>query len=488
MYRQPSKRRQLTQRILVYIAMSIAVIALVVVLLFIMQGYRLNQQDGRLEQGGLMQFDSKPTGADVAIDGVTLGTRTTNKATASAGQHFVAMNKTGYRTWQKSVVMEPGAVLWLNYARLIPNDLPVENMLGLTSVSSSVASPSSRWMAIKEQASDPALRLIDLSRNPIENTVVTFPADSFTPPAEGKGHDFLLEAWDPTSRYVLVKHTYNDGAIEWLVVDTENVAATKNITKLLGVTINKVLFSNANSNILFVQTDSDVRKVDIAAATLSGPLISNVAEFALHDRSMIVYSTKRDENKERSIGYYEDGAEKPHPVQRFNDESDIPLHFVLDKYFGEYYLAVAHGETTKVLTGRLPTDEAGTSQLTEVASFQQPGGTGYLSMRANGRLIVAQNEKDLRVYDLELKKMYQTMLKGDGLMTKQVGWVDNYMPWSALDGTLRLYEFDGTNQNDIMPVVPGQSVSLDPNDTYLYGISGNAQAGFHLSRVRLILP
>jgi hypothetical protein len=257
---------------------------------------------------------------------------------------------------------------------------------------------------------------------------------------------------------------------------------------LLGVTINKVLFSNANSNTLFVQTDTDVRKVDIAAATLSRPLISNVAEFALHDRSTVVYSTKRDENNERSVGYYEDGAEKPHVVQRFNDPVDVPLHFALDKYFSEYYLAIAHGDTTKVLTGRLPADETQTAQLTEVASFQQPGGTGYLSFRANGRLIVAQNEKDLRIYDLELKKSYQTTLKGDNPMTKQIGWIDNYMPWSALDGMLRLYGFDGTNQNDIMPVIPGQSVSLDPNGTYLYGISGDAEAGFHLSRVRLILP
>lgn len=488
MHRQPSKRRQLTQRILVYTAMSVAVVGLVTVLLFIMLGYQLNREDGRIEQGGLMQFDSKPTGADVAVDGITLGTRTTNKTTATAGQHFVAMNKNGYRTWQKAVIMEPGAVLWLNYARLIPKELSPENTISLSGAASSISSFSGRWMAIKEQASEPAIRLVDISRDPVESTVLTLPADSFTPPAEGKGHDFSLEAWDPSSRYVLVKHTYNDSAVEWLVVDTENVAATKNITKLLGVSMSKVTFSNANSNVLFVQTDSDVRKVDIGAATLSRPLISNVAEFALHDRSMIVYSTKKDENNERSIGYYEDGAEKPHTVQRFNDDGNAPLHFTLDKYFGEYYLAIAHGDTTRVLTGRLPGDETEAGQLREVASFQQPGGTGYLSIRANGRLVVAQNQNDLRVYDLELKKAYQTTFKGDVQMTKQVGWLDNYMPWSALDGTLRLYEFDGTNQNDIMPVVSGQSVTLDPNGKYLYGISGSSETGLHLSRVRLILP
>src|SRR5688572_14698485 len=120
MYRQPSRRKQLTRRVTVYTVMAVAIGLLVTILLFIVLGYQLNRSEGRFEQGGLVQFDSIPGGAAVSIDGTLLGTRTATKSTLSAGNHRFVMTREGYRTWQKTVTLAPGAVLWLNYARLVP--------------------------------------------------------------------------------------------------------------------------------------------------------------------------------------------------------------------------------------------------------------------------------------------------------------------------------------------------------------------------------
>jgi hypothetical protein len=59
--------------------------------------------------------------------------------------------------------------------------------------------------------------------------------------------------------------------------------------------------------------------------------------------------------------------------------------------------------------------------------------------------------------------------------------------WSDRDGTVRLYEFDGANQQDIMQVQPGFEAALSPNSKYLYGITKASDGSYHLTRVKLIL-
>ena len=126
MYRQPSKHKVLMQRIVVYSLMTLSVIGLVVVLVFVMLGYQFNSDDGKIEQGGLVQFDSQPSGAEVTIDGAAFSTRTASKTTMTAGQHYITMNREGYTPWQKSITVVPGSVLWLNYTRLVPTELEPE--------------------------------------------------------------------------------------------------------------------------------------------------------------------------------------------------------------------------------------------------------------------------------------------------------------------------------------------------------------------------
>lgn len=469
--------------------MSIAVIVLVVALLFVVLGYQLNRTDGRIEQGGLVQFDSQPGGAEVTIDGVTLGTRTATKSTLNAGDHFFAMNRDGYKTWQKSVTLVPGAVVWLNYARLIPNELKPETVANFSTVSSTIASPNERWVAVQEDPAQPLIRMVDISRSEVKLKDINLSATTFTAPAPGKSQSFTLEAWDPSSRYILVKHSYNDGALEWLVVDTENATRTKNITTLLNVAMTKVVFSNADSNLLYVQTDQDVRKVDINAGTISRPFISNVAEFSLFDRSTIVFTTHLDPTaKTRQAGYYEDGAEKSHAIRTFTDDGQAPLHVALGKYFNESYIAISYGETLEILRGSLPTDTKSAAKLIKEATVQIPGGAQYVSIRTSGRFVVAQASADYYVYDNELKRQSKTTLKGQSPVNSQLGWIDSYMLWSNRDGMLRLYEFDGANQNDIMAVSGHQMVTLNPDETYLYAITTGQPSGQHLTRARLILP
>jgi hypothetical protein len=93
------------------------------------------------------------------------------------------------------------------------------------------------------------------------------------------------------------------------------------------------------------------------------------------------------------------------------------------------------------------------------------------------------------VYDLEIKRETVTQLKGATPdVSRQLAWIDGYMPWSDREVMLRLFEFDGANQHENMPVVSGQAVTLSRNGTYLYSVGKAADGQYQLQRVRLILP
>lgn len=489
MYHQPSKRKQLIQRIVTYAFMTISVVTLVTVLVFIMLGYQFNSDDGKIEQGGLVQFDSRPTGANVTIDGMNFSTRTPSKTTMAAGQHYVTVSRSGYDMWQKSITVVPGSVLWLNYTRLIPSNLSPANVADFKTVSSAEPSPNAKTMAIKESPTTPELLLADLTRDDIKTAKLVFPGASYTLSPGDKKQRFSIEKWSFDSRYILVKHTYGNKKTEWIVVDSQDAAQTKNVTTLLDVDASKLVFDEGNSRILYAQIDTDVRKIDLGAATLSRPLVRNVAEFSVYDRSTIVFSTVLDpETKQRSVGYYIDGDEKPYTIRTYTDNGRAPLHLALGKYFGDMYEAIAYGNTVELLKGDLPKTDKASQSLRSIRKMQMPGGVDFLSIETDGRFLVVQNGATYKMYDLELKKETATTLEGSNPVKDRLKWLDNYTLWSDRSGILRLYEFDGANQHDIMPVAPGFGATLSPNAKYLYGINKSKDGAYHLERVRMILP
>jgi hypothetical protein len=487
MYRQPSKRKIIIQRVVVYSLMTVAVFGLVTVLVFVMLGYQYNGNDGKIEQGGLVQFDSQPTGADIIIDGAKFGTRTTSRATMTSGPHTIVMQDSGYQTWQKSINVVPGSVLWLNYTRLIPKTLTPVNEADFSAMSSTAASKDGKWMAVKDVASTPTIKLFDLSNDTVQPKEITLPLASYTASSDANAQTFSFDSWDTEGRFLLVKHTYDTSKVEWLVVDTQDVSATKNVTTLLGIDASKLVFSNNDSNILYAQIDQEIRKIDLNAATLSRPLVTNVADFSLYSDSMINFSTAIDPiTKTRSVGYYIDGADTPRTIQMYTDDGSAPLHLAVGKYFGDTIEGISYGSTVQVLKGNLPRDNTPLA-LKPVTTITAPGGVQYLSSMTNGRFIVAQSGATYVTYDIELNKTTTTTLKGAADVTKKIEWLDEYTLIGDRDGTVRLYEFDGANQHDIMPVAPGFSITLTPNEKYLYGITKTATDSYHLTRVRLIL-
>ena len=443
MPRQKSKRRQRIHLTFVYTLMVVAVVSIVTVLVLVIQGYRYNRFDGRLEQGGLVQFNSKPSGAVVTVDDVTLSNKTASKVTLTSGRHTITMARDGYSSWRKDVLVKPGGVLWLNYARLFPNTPQIDSVAQFSQVSSTLPSPSKRLIAVVGAATSPEVSLVDIDSDKPVVRKVAIPAASYTAPEEGQVQSFALINWDKDSNLLLVKHTYGDKS-EYLSLDTRNATAT-NITTELGVDIASIDYSLGDSNVLYALTTThELRRLNLGSATVSGPLALGVSSFNVAENRVIAYETLPDSKGMRSVGYVSSGSNVSKPIASYHLANDAPLRVVTGNYYGDHYVAVLRGELVEILKGDLPSSDSSSKiDLESVASLMIAGGGDYLGFAPGAnRMIYVASDKRVVTYDLELRTNATITLQTP--LVRDVQWLDGYHILATGPNSY-YYDYDGTN-------------------------------------------
>lgn len=489
MFKKPTKRQYLIRRIILSSIATLAVLVIATVAILSMLGFRLDSNNGRLEQGALLQFDSRPNGADVYVDGHFIGSRTATKQTVVAGTHTVKMTKAGYRDWSRTLTLTAGTLTWLDYIRFVPKELPVQTVTNYPTLARLSISPDGRWALAHETADSATFRLADLRAEEVKTSDLVLPATSYsesqTPDVI---HSFNIISWDEDGRYVLVKHLYRDQT-EWLVVDTQNSAATVNVTQLLSVNFKDLQFASTNGKSFYGLTnDGAIRKLDVSAATLSRAFVTHVDSFSMYDNSIISYvGVDPADATSRVAGVYRDGDEVPH-ILRATTSSDIPLNIVSSRYFSDMYVAVAEGNVVTVLKGSYPSSIGhDTSSLTKIASLELSGTVSGLSFSPKGGYVVAQSGETFKSYEIEHNRIdVGGIAVAKGQAASSLKWLDVAHLWNDDNGRLTMRDFNGINIFTIMNVEPGFDASLSQNGRFFYAVGKN-ENGYHLQRVKMIL-
>ena len=469
MHRAPSKRRQRAQLMFVYSLMVLAVVSLVAILVLLVQGYRFNQFDGKIEQGGLIQFRSRPDGAAVLLDGMPLANKTPSKLTVSAGSHMVTIQRDGYTTWQKNIIVKPGGVLWLDYMQLYPTILKATVVANTPAVTDALVSPDRRQAVLTSSITPATLTLVPLNEVTPQPTNLVIPVSAYTAPIEGQTQLWQLVAWDKESRFVIIRHVIEAAAsrnIEYLSVDTHNIGTTYNISKQLGVDITDVIYNVRNNNQLYVlTTDNEVRRADMGASTLTGPLLTNVSEFSQYDDGTLLYSSIVSPTGQ-TAGYLSDGATKAKVIVTLPMATAAPLlHVGMGTYYGQRYLAVARAEQTEILTGTLPaSDSTAALQLKAIGSLPlgsgkpvfSPGKQRYVTLRSGPKFVS---------YDLELGAIGTVTLPSDAARAPY--WLDADHIAVVADAALVSYDYDGTNKQTLAVDAANLPATFSENGQYL---------------------
>lgn len=483
MYRRPSKRRQLIQRVLTYVLMVVAVISITGLILLIVLGYRLDGESG-LEQGALLQFDSQPNSALVTVDGKTLAGRTPTKTTVLPGQHSITLSRDGYHSWQKQVNLVAGTLTWLDYGLLIPKELPVTALAKYASIGSALTSRNNETIVILPNASQPEIQRFDLrSANPNpQNTSV--PRDLISAgTVEATAHQFTLTELTRDGRYALMSHTYTtpgaEAQQEWLVVDVENAARSRNVTRAVTIPLSELHFTGTSSTNLYGVTNGALVKLDIARPSVVATPVVGVTNFAVIEGGIMTYTATLPSG-ETVLGMYQDGNEDSAVIRQLPAGQTGLI--AASRYFNENYIAVSTGTQTDILRGSFPHSTAEVAKLKSVVNLQHQAPAKYLSLSPLGQYVLIQSESQFTSYDLEHDRRYATDVTGG-----QLRWLNRATLYLAAQNQLAIREFDGANYHDINPVVDGMPATLSPNGRFLYSIGQSSDGKLQLQRVRLIL-
>ena len=445
-------------------------------------GYRYNSTDHRLEQGGLVQFVTQPSGARVEVDGVKLPGRTNTRLDATAGSHTVLMTKAGYHTWQKTVTVEPGKLLWLNYARLIPKEITALPVLPLPALGTSLASYQNDQYVLLENPAVAELSVVDLSsRGAVERKVSIDPALLAN---DASSHAFSLVSLDRTGRYAIVE--VSGTSKQWLVIDLTNPERSQNISTITGDEITKIMFLPSDARKVYMLTKNTLRQVNLDEQTISAPLVSGVADVTMSHRGVMGYVSVRDEaTSKRTIGYYTAGASAPSLLRQVFDSGSQPIEFRISDYNDARYGALRLGDSLELFSFSTQGSDASLEAITKsVSTIALPEGSDSMSISPTGRFILSQKASTFTTYDLELMKVTSSTLKGDTAVDRQLLWLDEHHVWSDRGGKLYMYEFDGENAHLIDSIKPGQAVLLSKNGKQLWYIDA-AEDKYAIKSVQL---
>lgn len=488
MYRRPSKKIEAARRFLLSAGMILLILVGVTTIVLIILGYQYDSQSGQVEQGALLQYETQPTGATVTVDGRVLSGRTPTKSSVLSGTHTVVMTKSGYETWTKTVNVKAGTLTWLDYARLVPVKRPAVNVENFAKVFNTIASSQGQTMLVQSDQASPVFTLIDLSSDSTPQSTITLPATLYSEATTaGVAHTFRLDQWDSAGRYVLIQHTYGDKN-EWIELDTKDVNASKNMTKLLDIAISSAALSGTNGSTVYVLSGTDIRKLDLSAATISRSLVPNVTSFSVYDTNVITYiGTDATNATKRVVGVYRDGDSSTHILRSTSSATTVPLHVATSRYFNNDYVAISEGSKVDVLYGSYPsspTDDG--KSLVAYDSFDLGQNVDQLSFSPKGYHILAQSGAAFAGYDIEHKHTGISSVTAAVTSVHPLQWLDNSYLWSDADGQLVIREFDGTNVHPINGSLFGQAVTLTKDGKYIYSIAKTA-TGYQLQRVRMIL-
>ncbi|MBH1980623.1 PEGA domain-containing protein [Candidatus Saccharibacteria bacterium] len=491
MYHPPSKRVRFWRRFTVVSIMFVAVVTSVAILTALTLGYGFSQKDGKIEQGGLLQMSSTPTGATVTIDGVKFGSQTPTKLVSQVGNYHVEMQKNGYHKWQKTVPIQAGNITWVAYPRLIPQTLtPKATVKYPATTASALPSGSAKRYAVLTSADRPVVSVAMLDREEVTTKEYELPVAAYTGVPDGQPSRFAISEWTGDEKHVLLQHTFGpNNTVEWLLFDLDRPEESININHALGISgaMSKLVFTEDNGREIYALIDGSVRILDLDSQTQSRPIVEDVVDFRLSGDKFVLF-TKAPADGKQQVGYVKKDYKQPRIVKTVAHEGADIAQFDVGKYYDKYYFVISHGKEASLFSsGSLPNDSTSMLALKHVQTLALKQSIVDVNITDNGQFATAQDGVGFATFNLEIMKLTTAQLThGSSSVPQKLKYLDGYMLWGVNDDKLRTYEFDGENQHDIMPIIPSLGATLSPSGKYLYGFAQVDADTVALTRVQLL--
>lgn len=442
MDRERKKRIQTIRLIITEVIMVVTVVVAVVVLTFIAMGY--NVRNGELDQSGLVQIQSKPSGAVVQIDGEVMSARTGMSKMLTAGEHRVQISKKDYDTWENNIISKSGWLLRLDYPRLFYQNRTPEVLQEYPSDIEVFSTSPNREKIIYTVSSIKEWKILSIRGDNAEESTIDI-ADLLAQ------HEILSLKWSGNSDKILIK-TAKDSNIEWIVINTREPERSVNLSQAFGMRFSEMDFTNDNGERMLAVENGNLRSLMVNDKTASQVLASNVETFVLNGKH-VAYLTNGHE-----IKLYQDGSDDI-LLSSYPLEQNIKM--TIGEYLGKKYLFVINDRKVVAYKGDFPTKDDSLSEMEVVLDAELQFSPEVIQAYAGNELFLMGNGKNIAVFDAELAKLSQYEIEDNKYF-----FLDGYMIATIGDGKMIVRDFDGTNRREITDATGGGTISRD--DKYLY--------------------
>lgn len=474
----PNKKRSNKIKLyLGYFLIAIAISMGVLILLFINAGYRLDG-DGNVTQNGLLFVDSRPSGANVYVEGIYSkykdDDQTNTKFDLREGRYRVTIQKEGYRSWQREMSVEGGSVERLAYPFLFPEKLESTDMKTYQSAPKIVSSsPDRKWIVAQQPDNFLSFDVFNASEPEKPPTSFTVPSALLTVAKSSQSLEVI--EWSSDNTNILAKHTFDDQT-EFVIINKDKPESSININTLTGQKPFEVTLKDRKADQLYLHMAPDglLQTIDIKTGTLT-PLVAKTFDYKSHGDDMLVYVAL---------------SLKPDVVSvriKTNDKDyelrELPANttYVTDvaRFDNSWYVVVGAASDNKVYVYKDPLSilTSANPKKSMFARTLRINNPKEVSFSANTRIVAAQSDQEFAVFDAETDRQYRYTINDTFDTNRPVEWMDGHRLATSTAGTVLIFDFDGINQQKLMPINAATDVMFDRDYENAFTLTPSGQDG-----------
>lgn len=465
--------------------MGVVLILATTILLYRAYGFGLDKE-GRIIQNGLVFVSSRPTGADVYVNGVRYKDQTNTRMDVPSGQYLMELKRSGYQDWKRALTVEGGSIERFDYPLLFPKQLHTETTKQYGGAPGfSAESLDRRWLLVSA-AEQNKFDLFDLNTKDAISQSVSVPAEVLAAGSTTTG--WQLSEWAKDNRHILLRRSYDKGGqagSEYVLFDRERPDLSQNLSVALGFTPTTVELRDQAFDQYYVY---DQNSGQLFTANLDQPVpqpyLSGVLAFT-SEKDTVVYVTAQNAPAGKALVRIKVKNESPLTIRQV----PVGTPYVLDMavYKGDLYLAAGASGEDRVFFYRDPIGTLKSRPKEPLTPIQilKVAAPNHVSFSANKRFVIAENGDKFAVYDAEEDRgyAYQSAAPLDAPQTHAT-WMDGFRLTYVSGGKVVVFDYDGTNVRTLPAAVPGHLPFFDRNYRYLYTF--NPQSA--LTRTALLTP
>lgn len=468
-----AKKRHRIRLMIGYALMGTMITIITLILVFQAYGFDVNRKTGEVIQNGLVFIDSAPDKATVSFNNQEQKNKSNNRFSLPSGDYTLKITKDGYRDWTRTMSLGGGEVKRFTYPLLIPKILkPTELQAYDTVPTISTESPDRRWMIVSQANSLTAFTEYDLNsvnknKNDPDSRQFAIPATVLT--AATASQSFEVVEWSTDNKHLLVKHIYDDKS-EFIVISRDQPETSFNINVLLAVNPDKVTLKDKKFDQWYIYTQAGgvLQSADIKKVIT--PLFTNVTAYKSHSDDTILYSQTVGDGTAQRISLLQ--GKDSYAIKEVAGTGVVMLDIA--RYDGSWYLMVGVDSDQKTYIYKDPQSILNKKDGTKLSPRTVLRHTGPLiavSFSNNTRFMAAQSGQHFEVYDAEDGQIYRYTVEEAFDPAVAVTWMDGHRLHAQSGGKAFIFDFDGSNKQQLVSSIAGRPILFDRDYTVVYSLS-----------------